>query len=162
MGASLGLAGLAGCIRMPEEKLAPYAHRPHNRTPGDPVSYATAMEIGGIAQGLLVTSYDGRPIKIEGNPSHPLNRGACDAIAQASDPGALRSRPQPRRDPPQRRRHREATSWEEFARWAKEIFKGDGTGDLRAERDVELAESGSDMRASGSTKPFPKAGVVGV
>ena len=86
MGASLGLAGLAttGCIRLPEEKLAPYAHRPENRTPGNPVSYATAMEIGGVAQGLLVTSFDGRPIKIEGNPSHPLNRGAADMLAQAS------------------------------------------------------------------------------
>ncbi len=86
MGASLGLAGLAttGCIRLPEEKLAPYAHRPENRTPGTPVSYATAMEIGGVAQGLLVTSFDGRPIKIEGNPSHPLNRGAADMLAQAS------------------------------------------------------------------------------
>ena len=79
MGASLGLAGLAGtgCIRLPEEKLAPYAHWPDNRTPGVPVSYATALEIGGMAQGLLVTSFDGRPIKIEGNPSHPLNRGAA-------------------------------------------------------------------------------------
>ena len=40
MGASLGLAGLSatGCIRLPEEKLAPYAHRPENRTPGTPVS----------------------------------------------------------------------------------------------------------------------------
>ena len=86
MGASLGLAGLAttGCIRLPEEKLAPYAHRPENRTPGNPVSYATALEIGGVAQGLLVTSFDGRPIKIEGNPSHPLNRGAADMLAQAS------------------------------------------------------------------------------
>ncbi|MEI8376617.1 MAG: TAT-variant-translocated molybdopterin oxidoreductase, partial [Planctomycetota bacterium] len=86
MGASLGLAGLAGsgCIRLPEEKLAPYAHRPENRTPGNPVSYATAMDIGGVAQGLLVTSFDGRPIKIEGNPSHPLNRGAADLLAQAS------------------------------------------------------------------------------
>ena len=87
MGASLSLAGLAattGCIRLPEEKLAPYAHRPENRTPGTPVSYATAMEIGGVAQGLLVTSFDGRPIKIEGNPSHPLNRGAADMLAQAS------------------------------------------------------------------------------
>ena len=86
MGASLGLAGLAddGCIRLPEEKLAPYAHRPENRSPGSPVSYATALEIGGVAQGLLVKSFDGRPIKIEGNPSHPLNRGAADALAQAS------------------------------------------------------------------------------
>jgi MoCo/4Fe-4S cofactor protein with predicted Tat translocation signal len=86
MGASLGLAGLAttGCIRLPEEKLEPYAHRPENRTPGTPVSYATAFELGGVAQGLLVTSYDGRPIKVEGNPSHPLNAGAADVAAQAS------------------------------------------------------------------------------
>ena len=86
MGASLGLAGLTatGCIRLPEEKLAPYAHRPENRMPGTPVSYATAFELGGVAQGLLVTSYDGRPIKIEGNPSHPLNAGAADTAAQAS------------------------------------------------------------------------------
>src|SRR5208283_6204817 len=74
----------SGCIRLPEEKLAPYAHRPENRSPGTPVGYATAMEIGGVAQGLLVTSFDGRPIKIEGNPSHPLNRGAADSLAQAS------------------------------------------------------------------------------
>ncbi len=86
MGASLGLAGLTatGCIRLPEEKLAPYAHRPENRVPGTPVSYATAFELGGVAQGLLVTSNDGRPTKIEGNPSHPLNAGAADFTAQAS------------------------------------------------------------------------------
>jgi Fe-S-cluster-containing dehydrogenase component len=128
MGASLALAGASGCIRMPEEKLVPYAHRPPSRTPGVPVSYATAMEIGGIAQGLLVTSYDGRPIKIEGNPNHPLNRGACDAIAQASilelyDPD--RSRGVIRRNANGKR---EASSWEEFARWAKGVFKGDGKG----------------------------------
>lgn len=84
MGASLGLAGLAGCVRYPAEKLTPYAHRPDNRTPGVPVSYATAWEVGGVAQGLLVTSYDGRPIKVEGNPAHPVNRGAADALAQAA------------------------------------------------------------------------------
>jgi molybdopterin-containing oxidoreductase family iron-sulfur binding subunit len=128
MGASLALAGASGCIRMPEEKLVPYAHRPPSRTPGEPVRYATAMEIGGIAQGLLVTSYDGRPVKIEGNPSHPLNRGACDAIAQASilelyDPD--RSRGVIRRNADGTR---EASSWEEFARWAKGVFKGDGKG----------------------------------
>ena len=50
MGASLALAGATGCIRIPEEKLVPYAHRPPSRTPGVPVTYATAMEIGGIAQ----------------------------------------------------------------------------------------------------------------
>ena len=67
MGASLALAGRRLHPHAGREA-RPYAHRPPSRTPGEPVSYATAMEIGGIAQGLLVTSYDGRPIKIEGNP----------------------------------------------------------------------------------------------
>ncbi len=127
MGASLGLAGLAGCIRMPEERLAPYAHPPNNRMPGVPVSYATAFELGGVAQGLLVTSYDGRPIKIEGNPNHPLNQGAADAIAQASvlevyDPDRSRGVIKRETGTPLR------VGWDEFARWAKQQFAGDGKG----------------------------------
>ncbi len=158
MGASLGLAGLAGCIRMPEEKLAPYAHRPPSRTPGEPVSYATAMEIGGIAQGLLVTSYDGRPIKIEGNPSHPLNRGAADAIAQASilelyDPD--RSRAVLRRDRNDKDRMPLPTGWDDFARWAKGVFQGDGRG-ICVLSEVSNSPSLADMRAR-LKQVFPKA-----
>jgi molybdopterin-containing oxidoreductase family iron-sulfur binding subunit len=126
MGA-LGLTGLGGCIRMPEERLAPYARRPVGRSPGVPVKYTTAMELGGVAQGLLVTCVDGRPVKIEGNPLHPLNQGATDAIAQASildlyDPD--RSRGVVRRV----NGERIESSWEEFAKWAKDVFKGDGDG----------------------------------
>jgi len=91
-GASMALAGLtlSGCRRWPEEKLAPYSTNPRGRIPGVPEQYATAMEVGGVAQPLLVTSYDGRPIKIEGNPSHPFSwtvkekLGSADAFAQAS------------------------------------------------------------------------------
>ncbi len=84
MGASLALAGLAGCRRYPVQELAPYAHRPANRDPGVPVQYTTAMDISGIGQGLMVTSYDGRPIKVDGNPSHPMNHGGSDSYDQAS------------------------------------------------------------------------------
>ena len=155
MGASLGLAGLAGCIRRDEEKLAPYAHRPVSRMPGVPVSYATAMEIGGIAQGLLVTSVDGRPIKIEGNPSHPLNRGAADAIAQASilqlyDPD--RSRGVIRRD---KNGRRSEVGWDEFARWAKEHFTGDGS-DLYVVSEASNSPSLAAMRER-LMKAMPKA-----
>jgi len=90
--ASMALAGLSlsGCRRWPEEKLAPYTAAPQNRLPGMPLQYATAMELGGVAMPLLVTSFDGRPIKIEGNPTHPWSatipgkQGAATAIAQAS------------------------------------------------------------------------------
>jgi len=153
MGA-LGLTGLGGCIRMPEEKLAPYARRPVGRSPGVPVTYATAMEIGGVAQGLLVTSVDGRPVKIEGNPLHPLNQGATDAIAQASildlyDPD--RSRGVVRRVNGERIK----SSWEEFARWAKDVFKGDGTG-IGVVSEASNSPSLADMRAR-FRKRMPKA-----
>ena len=83
MGASLGLAGLTAC-RWPKETIVPFANRPDGRTPGVPVEYATAMELGGIGSGLLVTSYDGRPIKVEGNELHPFSKGASSAFAQAA------------------------------------------------------------------------------
>jgi molybdopterin-containing oxidoreductase family iron-sulfur binding subunit len=85
MGASMALAGLslAGCRRWPRETIAPFAHRPEDRTPGAPEFYATCMELGGVANALLVTSYDGRPTKVEGNPQHPVSRGATDLFAQA-------------------------------------------------------------------------------
>ncbi|UCC31657.1 MAG: TAT-variant-translocated molybdopterin oxidoreductase [Phycisphaerales bacterium] len=121
MGASLALGGMTGC-RWPEEQIAAYANRPEGRTPGVPVRYATAMELGGVAAGLLVTSYDGRPIKIEGNPLHPINRGATDAFAQASvlelyDPD--RSKSVIHRDGSQTL-HR---TWDEFAAFARSHFQ---------------------------------------
>jgi len=82
MGASLSLAGLTGC-RWPQEKILPFAHRPEGRVPGEPDFFATAFDLSGSAQGLVVTSYDGRPIKVEGNPDHPSNLGAADVFSQA-------------------------------------------------------------------------------
>ncbi|MDC3379212.1 TAT-variant-translocated molybdopterin oxidoreductase [Planctomycetota bacterium] len=86
MGASMALAGLTGCdlIRWPQEQILPFARRPTGRHPGTPEYFATAIEIGGVATGLLAKSYDGRPIKVEGNPDHPGSLGATDSFAQAS------------------------------------------------------------------------------
>ncbi len=83
IGASAALAGLAAC-RWPEETILPYAHRPAERTPGVPQHFATCMELDGVAQPLVITSFDGRPIKAEGNPAHPASGGASSTIAQAS------------------------------------------------------------------------------
>ncbi len=83
MGASFALAGLTGC-RWPKENIVPATRQPGNRIPGVPVSYATAYELSGVATGVLVTSYDGRPIKIEGNDKHPFSRGKTNAWMQAS------------------------------------------------------------------------------
>ena len=84
MGASLALAGLTGCVIQPNEKIVPYVRSQEGMLPGRPNFFATAMTLGGVATGLLAKSYDGRPIKIEGNPDHPGSRGATDILAQAS------------------------------------------------------------------------------
>ncbi|MGE3182884.1 MAG: TAT-variant-translocated molybdopterin oxidoreductase, partial [Phycisphaerae bacterium] len=83
MGASAALAGTVGC-RWPREQILPYARRPDNRTPGEPVAFATAMEINGFGIPVLATSIDGRPIKIDGNDQHPLTKGKSSAAMQAS------------------------------------------------------------------------------
>ncbi|MEQ9067791.1 MAG: molybdopterin oxidoreductase, partial [Gimesia chilikensis] len=57
--------------------------RPEGMIPGEPQKYATFVELGGQAQSLLVTSYDGRPIKVEGNPDSTQNRGSSTAQAQS-------------------------------------------------------------------------------
>lgn len=84
MGASLALAGLSGCVIQPPEKIVPYVNDPTGQLPGKPLFVATAMSLGGVSMGLLAKAFDGRPVKIEGNPDHPNSRGATDTRAQAS------------------------------------------------------------------------------
>jgi molybdopterin-containing oxidoreductase family iron-sulfur binding subunit len=84
MGASLALAGLSGCVIQPPEKIVPYVSQPEGLLPGKPLFFATAYSLGAQTMGLLAKSYDGRPIKVEGNPDHPNSRGATDVRAQAS------------------------------------------------------------------------------
>lgn len=100
MGASLALVGATGC-RWQEEEFLPFAQRGPNYVPGEPEFFATMHELRGYARGLVVRQFDGRPIKIEGNPEHPQSgnpeelpadtplrspkkHGATDAFAQAS------------------------------------------------------------------------------
>ncbi|MEO6334876.1 MAG: TAT-variant-translocated molybdopterin oxidoreductase [Pyrinomonadaceae bacterium] len=84
MGGTLALAGLSGCVIQPAEKIVPYVRPEQDLLPGKPLFFATAMSLGGVATGLLAKSFDGRPIKIEGNPDHPGSQGATDVLAQAS------------------------------------------------------------------------------
>src|SRR5580658_6214313 len=83
MGASMALAGMTGCVRLPLEPIVPYVRQPEDVIPGRPQFYATAMTLGGYASPLLVESHLGRPTKIEGNDQHPASLGGTDIFAQA-------------------------------------------------------------------------------
>ena len=84
MGASMALAGMTGCVKLPLEPIVPYVRQPEEVVPGRPMFYATAMTLGGYANPLLVESHLGRPTKIEGNTQHPASLGGTDIFAQAS------------------------------------------------------------------------------
>ena len=82
LGASLLMAGLAGC-KVPEG-IAPYVVAPEQLVPGRPRFYATTLPIDGYGFGVLAESHEGRPTKIEGNPRHPASLGGTDPRLQAS------------------------------------------------------------------------------
>ena len=85
LGASLALAGLSGCAsKQPDETIVPYVNASDAIEPGKPLYFASAMTLGGYGTGVLVTSREGRPIKVDGNPDHPASLGASDVWMQAS------------------------------------------------------------------------------
>lgn len=82
LGAAAGLAGLSAC-KPPRENVVSFVRPPADVTPSVPNAYATAMSRGGYAVGLVVTSWEGRPTKVEGNRGHPASLGGTDAMLQA-------------------------------------------------------------------------------
>jgi MoCo/4Fe-4S cofactor protein with predicted Tat translocation signal len=84
MSASLALAGLSGCTKQPDEPIYPYVKEPEDLVLGRPVYFATAMPFNTGAIPLLVKSDAYRPIKLDGNPEHPVNHGTSDPLSQGS------------------------------------------------------------------------------
>ncbi|HMD60335.1 MAG TPA: TAT-variant-translocated molybdopterin oxidoreductase, partial [Opitutaceae bacterium] len=80
---ALGGIGMAGC-RRPEENILPFGKSEEGAVPGLPVYYATAMPIRRWAVPLLAETHQGRPTKLEGNPSYLPLGGASSLFAQAS------------------------------------------------------------------------------
>jgi MoCo/4Fe-4S cofactor protein with predicted Tat translocation signal len=80
---ALGGAGLAGC-RRPEENILPFGKSVEGAVPGLPVYYATAMPMRSWAVPLLAETHQGRPTKLEGNPTYEPHGGSSSLLAQAS------------------------------------------------------------------------------
>ena len=84
MGASMALAGLAGCTKQPDEAIMPYVTAPEDLILGKPVYFASAFPFASGAVPVLVKSDSYRPIKVDGNPEHPVVRGGSDPFTQAT------------------------------------------------------------------------------
>jgi MoCo/4Fe-4S cofactor protein with predicted Tat translocation signal len=95
MAASTALAS-AACYQKPMHKILPYVNQPEEVIFGVPNYYASTCGECSTGCGTLVKTREGRPIKLEGNPDHPINKGALCARGQASilnlyDPDRLRA-----------------------------------------------------------------------
>jgi molybdopterin-containing oxidoreductase family iron-sulfur binding subunit len=80
---ALGGLGLAGC-RRPEKHILPYGKSVEYTIPGLPLYFATAMPLRKTAIPLVAETHQGRPTKLEGNPSYQPHGGAASLLAQAS------------------------------------------------------------------------------
>ncbi|HSI04822.1 MAG TPA: TAT-variant-translocated molybdopterin oxidoreductase, partial [Myxococcota bacterium] len=121
MGASLALAGASGC-RWDKDNIHSFTRSPQSHIPGKPKYFASAYDTDGIAQPVMVTSYDYRPIKVDGNPKHPMSFGSSDITTQGTvlelyDPDRSKNV----------LNDGKKSSWDAFRAFAKEAFKGSGS-----------------------------------
>ncbi|MBM2816977.1 MAG: Molybdopterin oxidoreductase [Ignavibacteria bacterium] len=77
---TLGL-GAASC-KPPDERIVPVVEPSSEVYPGVPNYYTSVFTMQNVAYGTVIKTYDGRPVKIDGNELHPASRGKSSAIMQ--------------------------------------------------------------------------------
>ncbi|HKJ01991.1 MAG TPA: molybdopterin-dependent oxidoreductase, partial [Longimicrobiales bacterium] len=84
----LGVTGagatLTGCNTQNVERLLPYVVLPEDITPGVATWYTSVCEGCSAQCGIWVKTREGRAIKVEGNPNHPVSRGALCSKGHAT------------------------------------------------------------------------------
>jgi Fe-S-cluster-containing dehydrogenase component len=83
-GFTFGGAVVGGCQRAPVQEACPPLVQSEGEIPGRPLHYASTCGACNAGCGILAKTRDGRPIKLEGNPNHPLSVGGLCATGQAS------------------------------------------------------------------------------
>ncbi|EMN43310.1 TAT-variant-translocated molybdopterin oxidoreductase [Leptospira weilii] len=87
MGAGVAMTSL-NCIRKPVEKIVPYVDlsKADENAQYDFVKHGHSYYYASVfaGTGVLIKARDGRPLKLEGNPDHPVSQGALSAAGQAA------------------------------------------------------------------------------
>ncbi len=84
LGSATVATALPGCVEKKPQSLIPYVIPDEEIIPGKAVWYASVCRECPAGCGIHVRVREGRAVKIEGNPLHPVNRGALCARGQAS------------------------------------------------------------------------------
>ena len=72
------------CSKAPVKKAIPFLIQPEEVLPGKAFWYASTSFACDAGCAVHVKNRDGRPIKLEGNPNHPINQGGLCSQCQAS------------------------------------------------------------------------------
>ncbi len=84
LGVSGAGATLTGCSTEKVERLLPYVVAPDDITPGVSTWYTTVCDGCSAQCGMWVRTREGRAIKVEGNPNHPVSEGGLCAKGHAT------------------------------------------------------------------------------
>ena len=83
-GFTIAAAAMPGCSRPPERSRVTHLVQPEVASPGERLQYATTCPGCSAGCGVLASVRDGRPVKLEGLPGHPVSQGGLCAAGQAS------------------------------------------------------------------------------
>jgi len=84
LGSTGPAAAIAACSPVPPEKIIPFLIPPEDVIPGVATWYASVCGECPAGCGTLVRTREGRAVKVEGNPEHPVNRGGLCIRGQSS------------------------------------------------------------------------------
>src|SRR6476659_2401858 len=91
-----GALVLSGCSTSRVEKLVPYLVQSEDQIPGVATGYASSCTECPAGCGVHVRTREGRAVKLEGNPDHPINQGKLCSRGQAAlqglyNPGRIKA-----------------------------------------------------------------------
>ncbi len=84
LGSAGPAAAAAACSPVPPERIIPFVVPPDDVVPGVATWYASVCGECPAGCGIRVRTREGRAVKVEGNPEHPVNRGGLCVRGQAS------------------------------------------------------------------------------
>src|SRR3954449_11829051 len=90
-----GALALSGCSTSNVERLVPYLVQSEDQIPGVATWFASTCTECSAGCGVHVRTREGRAVKLEGNPEHPINKGKLCSRGQAAlqglyNPGRLK------------------------------------------------------------------------
>ena len=154
MGASLALAGLAGCTKQPDEPIFPYVKQPEDLILGKPMYFATAHPFPTGAIPVLVKSDAFRPDQGRGQSGASDGEGQVGCVHAGDAAGAVRSGPLASMCCIAARYRAGAEFQQAFA---TAVQKTAGrAGGLLPERDDHLADAGGAVEAGAAKYPQAK------